>query len=360
MFQNFQKLIRKHKKHWLTIAFVLGFVVDNITLNRVDQLFDNFVLTSYVLLAMGSLLLLYAGAAEKLPERMALKARDYAPLVAQYAFGGLFSGMLIFYGRAGSWYESWPFLLVILAVIFGNEMIRERSQRLIFNLSVLFIGMFSYIVLLIPVILGKMGALIFIGSGFLALIIMYWYVKTLRRIVPKFIALHQRAIVFSIGFIFALFNILYFTNVIPPIPLSLKEIGIYHSVVKFETGEYRLTYQEPPWWAFLRDSDTEFHIDDGGNIFCFAAVFAPTRLSTEIYHQWQYYNPKTEEWEDYSRLSYSIAGGRDGGFRGYTLISNYQEGKWRCVVETGRGQVLGSTVFDVVPGVSSNLVTRVE
>jgi len=360
MFKDFQKLIQKHKKHWLTIAFVLGFVVDNLTLNRVDQLFDNFVLTSYVLLAMGSLLMLYAGAAEKLSEKMSERARNYAPLVMQYSFGGLFSGMLIFYGRAGSWYESWPFLLIILGVIFGNETMRERSQRLIFNLSVIFIGMFSYIVLLIPVVTGKMGAWIFILSGLLALFIMYWFVRVLRTIVPKFIALHQRFIVFSIGFIFALFNILYFTNVIPPIPLSLKDIGIYHSVVKFDTGEYRLTYEDTEWWEFFRDSDREFHIEDGGNIFCFASVFAPTRLSTEIYHHWEFYDEENDRWIDRSRLSYPIAGGRDGGFRGYTLITNYEEGRWRCSVETARGQALGSAVFDIVPGKSETLVTRVE
>jgi len=360
MFKDFQKLIQKHKKHWLTIAFVLGFVVDNLTLNRVDQLFDNIVLTSYVVLAMGSLLMLYAGAAERLPEKMSQKARDYAPLVTQYAFGGLFSGMLIFYGRAGSWYESWPFLLIILAIIFGNEMIRDRSQRLIFNLSVLFIGMFSYIVLLIPVLFGKMGAFIFIGSGLLALIIMYWYVKVLRKIVPKFIALHQRFIVFSIGFIFALFNILYFTNVIPPIPLSLKDVGIYHSVVRFETGEYQLTYEKPSWWEWYRDSDKVFHPTKGGNVFCFAAVFAPTRLETDIYHQWQRYDEETGEWVDRSRISYPISGGRDGGFRGYTLLSAYTEGKWRCQVETARGQVLGSAVFEIAVDEVPNLVTRVE
>ena len=360
MFKNLQTFIQKHKKHWLTFAFVLGFVIDNLTLNRVDQLFDNLVLTSYVLLAMGSLMVLYASAAEKLPARIAEKGRNYAPLVAQYAFGGLFSGMLIFYGRAGSWYESWPFLLVILGVIFGNEIIKERSQRLIFNLSVLFIGMFSYIVLLIPVIIGKMGPVVFVGSGLLALVIMFWYVRGLRRIVPKFIALHQRLIVFSIGFIFALFNILYFTNVIPPIPLSLKDVGIYHSVVRFDTGEYQLTYEKTSWWEWYRDSDKVFHPTKGGNVFCFAAVFAPTRLQTDIYHQWQKYDEEKGEWEDTSRISYPISGGRDGGFRGYTLLSAYTEGRWRCQVETARGQVLGSAVFEIAERGTPELVTRVE
>src|SRR5690606_28398358 len=105
-------------------------------LTRVDQLFDNLILLSYVLLAMVSMLWLYAGTAGKLPDNWSAFARKYAPLLTQFAFGGLLSGMLIFYGRSGSWAESWPFLLLILAVIYGNETIKDRSTRLVFNLAI--------------------------------------------------------------------------------------------------------------------------------------------------------------------------------------------------------------------------------
>jgi len=350
----------RYKKHWLTIAFVLGFVVDNITLNRVDQLFDNLVLATYVILAMASLLVLYAASAEKLPERFIHPGRKYAPLVTQYAFGGLLSGMLIFYGRSGDWLQSWPFLLIILAVIYGNETIRNRTSRLIFNVAVLFVGFFSYIVLVIPVITGFMGPWVFVGSGLLALIIMYGFVRLLKMIVPRFIEVHARPLIFTIGAIFITFNTLYFTNIIPPIPLSLKDVGIYHGVVRFDTGEYRLTYEKPAWWQFLRDSDKTFHYESGDNIFCFASVFAPTRLETDIFHRWEYYDDEEKKWVTRSRLSYPISGGRGQGFRGYTLIHNYQDGEWRCTVETARGQVLGRERFTVESGVKSEEVTRME
>jgi hypothetical protein len=352
--------MRRLKHHWLTVAFVLGFVVDNITLNQVDQLFDNIVLASYVVLAMLSITLLYAAAAERLPERIIPFVKTYVPLLTQYSFGGLLSGMLIFYGRSGSWLESWPFLIIILGVIYGNETIRDRSQRLIFNISVLFIGLFSYTVLVIPVITGKMGAWIFVGSGTLALIIMYGFVRLLHKVVPRFINLHQRALVFSVGFIFATLNFLYFTNIIPPIPLSLKEVGVYHSAIHFENGDYQLTYEKPLWWQFWRDSDAVFHYQPGDNIYCFASVFAPARLSTEIFHRWERYDATAGKWVEHGRFSYPIFGGRGGGYRGYTNIKSVSEGKWRCTVETGRGQVLGSDTFTVVAGVPGELVTRTE
>lgn len=357
---NFRHLAHL-KRHWLTVAFLLGFVVDNITLNRVDQFFDNFLLFMYVVLAMLSILYLYAGTAGKLPETWIPYARKYAPLIIQYAFGGLLSGMLIFYGRSGAWTESWPFLVLILGVIYGNETITDRSTRLVFNLSIFFVGLFSYVVLVIPVFTGYMGPWVFVGSGLLALVIMRLFLLALRSVIPNFLDLHMKMVIFSIGCIFAGFNFLYFTNIIPPIPLSLKDVGIYHSVVRFENGDYQLKYEAGEWWRFWRDSDKNFHPVAGNNIFCFAKVFAPTRLKTDIYHNWEYYDDVKGEWTSYARLSYPIAGGRGNGFRGYTLIENFREGKWRCSVETERGQVLGREKFTVDTSESpSELVTRIE
>lgn len=346
------------KRYWLTIAFLLGFLLDNVTLNRVDQVFDNVILFIYVNLAMISLLLLYAGTADKLPEVIGGYAKKYAPLLLQFSFGGLLSGMLIFYGRSGSWLESWPFLFVILVVILGNEIIKNRASRLIFNLSVLFIGLFSYVVLVIPVLTGKMGEWVFVGSGLLALMIMYGFVRLLYKIVPRFLTIHMRSIVFSIGIIFSAFNFLYFSNIIPPIPLSLKDVGIYHSIVRFDNGIYQMKYEKGAWYEFFKNSDTVFHAQDGDNIYCFAAVFAPTRLEVDVYHRWERYNEESKEWVDHGRYSYAIAGGRGDGFRGYTLIKNYSEGEWRCSVETGRGQVIGRVKFEIDSGEPRELVVR--
>lgn len=348
------------RRYWLTIAFLAGFLTDLILLNKVDDVVDNIILLFYVTLSMFSLLLLYAGTAEKFGEHWSRAARTYAPLLAQYAFGGLLSGMLIFYGRSGTLYDSWPFLLLILAVIYGNETIRDRAQRLVFNMAVLFIGLFSYVVLVIPVLTGKMGPWIFLGSGVLSVMVMYGFLRVLYLIIPNFMKLQIRSLIFTVGLIFVSLNFLYFANIIPPIPLSLKDVGIYHSVVRFENGDYQLTYEKPEWWQFYRNSDKEFHYREGDNIFCFASVFAPTRLETEIFHRWERYNETSRKWEEYGRFSYPIQGGRDSGFRGFTLIKNYSEGKWRCTVETGRGQVIGRETFTIEAGEPGELVTREE
>lgn len=337
--------IRGLRHYWLTLAFLGGFVVDNITLNRVDQLFDNLILLTYVLVAGSSLALLYAGTADRLPEQFRALVLRFMPLAVQFSFGGLLSGMLVFYSRSGSWSASWPFLCIILAVIVGNETIRDRASRLIFNLVVFFVGMFSYLVLLIPVLTKKMGPWIFLASGILSLFLIYWYVRFLRLIIPKFIEAHLQQIVFSLGMTFCVFNFLYFGNIIPPIPLSLKHIGIYHNVEHAPEGGYLLTYEDGPWYQFWKDSETTYHYEPGDRVYCYAAVFAPTAFSTDVFHRFARYDEESGKWINKDRLEYRIDGGRDGGFRGFTYIEHVEEGKWRCSVETERGQILGRDVF---------------
>lgn len=361
MLRRIKEKVEKHKQHLLTVSFVLGFLIDNITLTRVDQLFDNALLLTHITVAMVSLAFLYAASAGKFRESWNGPIVNFAPLATQFAFGSLFSGMLIFYGRSGSWLVSWPFFVIILAVIYGNETIKDRVQRLLYNLAMLFIGLFAYVVLIVPVVIGEMSAVVFVGSGILALIVMLIFIRILTMIVPRFIALHQRSIIFIIGVIYAGFNFLYFANLIPPIPLSLKDLGVFHSVVRFEDGSYQLSYEKGEWWKFYRKSDDVYHPSAGGNIFCFAKVFAPTKIDTDIFHIWDYYDEAQGKWVEHARVSYPILGGGDGGYRGYTLIKNYRDGKWRCTVETERGQVLGRETFTVdSTAVPKELTTRRE
>lgn len=354
---------RMIKKHWLTVGFLLGFISDSLLLNQVDNLIDNLILLFYVLLATISLLLFYIGVAERGPAFLAHFFHKYAPLAMQYSFGGLLSGMLIFYGRSGDWLASAPFLLLILAVIVGNEFVDKRSDRLLYQLALYFIGLFSYIVLVIPVITGKMGNWIFVGSGIAALVLVTLVVQILYRIIPHFMALNTSRIIVTIGFIYVGFNTLYFTNLIPPIPLSLTQLAVVQSV-ETVSGEsalksYRVTYEEQPWYRRLLFTRPLLHPTEE-SIACFARVYAPTKLSTTIYHRWEY-KDKNGDWQEQSRIGYGIAGTNQNGYGGYTRISNFFPGVWRCSVETEQGQVLGREVVTIsAENIVPNTKTKIE
>jgi hypothetical protein len=265
----------------------------------------------------------------------------------QYSFGGLFSGMLIFYGHSGDILASWPFLLLIVGAIAGNEFVKNRAQQLVFNILAYFVGLFSYLVLVIPVFTGYLGVWAFIGSGTLALVLVYLLIQLLGRIIPNYLLLQMRAIVFLVLGMFAFLNTLYFTNVIPPIPLSLKEIVIGHSTVRFENPRsYQITVEPVSWWRLDERVWRTVHPKNNRSLSCFTRVYAPTRIKTEIYHHWEYQDD-TGVWKTHFRFPYPITGEATDGYRGYTTATVFRDGRWRCGVETARGQVLGRQVFTV-------------
>lgn len=355
----FSSAYNQARHHWVTIAFILGFCTDVLLLNKVDDFIDNLFLLFYVLLATTAMLLLYVGVAERVPGKAAVVLKKYAPILMQYAFGGLLSGMLIFYGRSGDWIASAPFLLLILGVIFGNELVGKRSDKLIYNITLYYIGLFSYVVLVVPVILGKMGDVIFILSGLISLVLICIVVQILYAIIPNFMQFNTRNVVAVIGFIYLGFNVLYFTNIIPPIPLSLTVLEVEQSVQRLANGNYRIVSEQQPWYRNLPFAKKVIH-PTGNSIACFARVYAPTKLETEIFHRWEY-KDANGKWVERFRLGYTISGANTGGYRGYTQLQNYTNGTWRCTVETERGQVLGRTTFVVQPGTSEQgVVTRIE
>jgi hypothetical protein len=266
--------------------------------------------------------------------------------------------MLIFYSRSGALLASWPFLLLFIAAIYGNETVRNRGQQLVFNILAYFIGLFSYLVMVVPVFLGRMGPEIFVASGLLALIAVYMLVQLLSKIIPNYMALQTKPIVFMVFGLFVGLNTLYFTNIIPPIPLSLQEIHIVHSVVKFGDSGYELTFEPVPWYRVDKKLNTVFHPSDTGTVSCFTRVFAPAKIDTDIYHVWEYKNSEGK-WTEYYKKSYPITGKAVNGYRGWTAISASRSGEWRCSVETERGQVLGSKRFTIDNSTSPRTLEKV-
>ncbi|MBP9717536.1 MAG: DUF2914 domain-containing protein [Candidatus Pacebacteria bacterium] len=356
------RLKRSVQHHWLTLAFIGGFVTDFILLNQVDNFFDNLVLFFYVALASAALVVFYASLTERFGGRFASKIHHYSAIAMQYAFGGLFSGMLIFYGRSSDPLASWPYLLIIALVIAGNELLKERGKRLIFNLTAYFVGVFSYIAFVIPVITGWIGPWVFMISGVLALALVAGVVRLLQHFIPRYLELQMRMVVFSVLGAFAIFQGMYWSNIIPPIPLSLNELSVVHSVSRSTVSStYTISYERTSWWNLVAWWRPTLHIGNTGTAACFSSVFAPAKMTVEVFHVWEKYNEETKAWEERFRVEYPISGEARTGYRGYSQSNTATAGKWRCTVKTGRGQVLGHRVFYIdTSSRTMDLETRVE
>ena len=326
-------------------AILFGFVFDSITLKRIDLLYENLVLISYLLIAALGIVFVHIYEDKLITKRRFSGIGSWAALPIQFAFGGLFSGFFIFYFRSSAASVSWLFLLLLISLLIGNEFFRKRYMKLNFQMGVLFVAVFSYAVLALPIITGKIGASIFILSGVLSIVFMLLLIRLLTYLMPHRIRANKKGLMTTIATIFVLMNVLYFTNVIPPIPLSLKEAGAYNYAER-RGDEYILERGDRSWYASLLPYD-ELLLPAGDPVYFYTSVFAPTRLSTNIIHNWEMYDEENG-WVDNSKVKYPINGGRDGGYRGFTISSKVEPGWWRVSVETERGQVLGRVKIKVV------------
>lgn len=327
----------------LSFSLIAGFVIDALTLRRVDLLLENILLLFYIGTAGASILLLHLIEDRTVDVVVIRYLRAWLPLLIQFVYGGLFSAFLIFYSRSASLWASWPFLLLILLIMIGNELLRGYQAKLTFQVSILYFAIFSFSIFSMPIILKRMDDSVFLISGIISLVLIGLYMLLLRLLRPVRFLESAWATRFSVAGIFLLINLLYFTNVIPPIPLALKDIGLHHSVVR-DGNAYILLHEKRAWWnLFGRET---IHIVKGSPAYVFGSVFAPTALNTEVVHVWQRHNSTKGVWEEKSRVSFPIRGGRDGGYRGYSLLPNVEEGLWRVNIETARGQLIGRLSFE--------------
>jgi len=347
MLEHTKSFLAANEKRLSVLAFFVGFLWDTLTLTRVDRLYDNLVLLGYLVISFWSIVFINAHSTGRLPGNMFSRMERLARFMLPFAFGGLFSGFLIFYSRSGEVFSSAPFLLLLSVLFFGNELFRRHYQRFIFQMGIFFVTLFSYAALIIPVLSGRIGGFIFLISGLVSLLIFYVALRFLALVAREEVERSRYPLYTVVLIIFVTFNFLYFNNMIPPIPLSLKEIGIYHSIERTRTGEYAVTFEEAPWYAFGKKTSAVFHRSAGEGVYVWSSVYAPTRLDTEVLHRWSYFDEAEGEWVSSTVIGFPISGGRNEGYRGYSMKESVFPGKWRVDVETLRGQIIGRMVFRV-------------
>jgi DUF2914 family protein len=351
-------------KPLLPVAFFLaGVTYDTITLTRIDRLRDNLIMLLYLSL-LGWLIILTTRAdlgrttpdATDAPgnvtslvnvKSLIARAQPHYPHAIQFLLGGLFSAYAIFYSQSASLTTTAVFFALLIAVLVGNEFLRDRltnaNVRLLVSLYAFVV--FSFFTFFLPVLLGAMNTVVFlIGAGLSAAVT----IKVVRLIYQEQQSVPSRREVVwttlpAIGLIVLLVGF-YFLKWIPPVPLSLKFGGAYHKVAKVD-DEFQLTFEKAAWYDFWKRSDDPFHGE--GPSYCFTAVFAPVALHTTVFHRWQYRPDAGSNFSMTDRIPIAIAGGREKGYRGYTVKQRVMPGDWRVDVETAEGRVIGRVSFRV-------------
>jgi len=340
-----------------SLSLVGGFVFDALTLQRVDSFWDNFWVVAHLLIVAVCIVLINRRDLKIDDMKNPARYHFWVVNVLQFFFGGLLSTYLVFYFRSGDILIDWPFVLLLIIAFWANESFKKEYERLSFQIVLFYLSLFAFAIFLVPVILHEISPTVFVISGIASLVCMWIFLKILAYFTEDKVRKNRRVILLSIGAIFVLVNILYFNDLIPPIPLSLKDSGVYHSIQRdLTTGDYIVQYEQSNWYDFFNLYD-DFHASTTDYVYVYSAIFSPPQFNTAVIDHWQYYDAVKKKWINEGQISLSVAGGRDGGFRTYSRKDGLIPGRWRVNVTTESGQTIGTIRFTIVAPPGGTLVT---
>lgn len=341
---RFRAFIRKHQKSAPVIFFILGFTWDSLTLGSIDRLYDRFILCLYLASLSGCLYLFNLSDDGKWKGTFLERFEDYFPLAIQFFLGGLCSAYVIFFFRSVSYTKTISFFLILVVLLFANELLKKRISNKYLQFGTYFFVNFTFFTFFVPVILNVMNGFIFLISGGISLSSTLFLVIFIYGKSPSTRAeINETKLIGLIVTIYAALNLFYYYNLIPPVPLALQEGIVAHNIEK-ENGHYTITYQKGD---FFSNFDKQIYYKPKDSLFVFTSIFAPADLKKKVNHHWQWKNPRTEKWETADKIAFEITGGRDGGYRGYTYKTNMLEGQWKVDVTTSDNMILGRINFTV-------------
>jgi hypothetical protein len=366
---------RRYERHLSAAGMVLGFAVDNFTFGRIDHPGPHIIFVAYLAVAAISIALAHALQAAKDRETARIAARDlrksaneieiepraskalpepeqpsrlraWLPAITQFALGGLWSGFLVFYWRSAAVAASWPFLLLLCAFLIGNEAFRRYHARLVFTSLLFYFALYSYAVFVVPVFTKSIGVAMFIASGMLAIALFFLFLGLLKSVGRQRYRQSRWKLIGGALAITTAMNVFYFTGILPPLPLALADAGVYEAIR--HTGiTYVAQAENEPWTARLGLTHPMLHVAPGQKLVLYSAVFAPIKMTTRITHRWQWWDARTKHWSTQSVVSFTISGGREHGYRGYSIKSNLHPGNWRVNIDAEDGRLIGRVAFSV-------------
>ncbi len=341
------------------IAFFLaGFIFDAFVTERPDTALQIIHQSIYLFL----ITLLLAAAVLESYGLFTVHARlkkiwSYHEHVTQFLIGTLLNVYTFFYVKSGSLLASIIFLLFITGLLVANEFVHLKSRQLILKLALFFLCVTSFWLYVIPMLLGYVGFAAFaltIAVASIFVWITYALIEHSVRVHPESARVRKeiQKRVLGTGFsVLGMFVLFYALQIIPPVPLSLKYIGVFHSVKK-ENGEYVLGYNRSKW-LFWQNGDQSFFARPGDQIVTFARVFAPNGFHDQLQVRWLLHG--AHGWQKLDLIPIPVSGGREHGFRGYTTKSNFQPGDYRVQIETTDGREIGRIGLTVEPDDGSDI-----
>ena len=342
----------RNERSVTVLSFVAGFLFDIVTLGRIDSwlsIGQQILYLVVIATALTQMFLEQGGPQLELDKMFFFKRwyYQYRTAIVHFLFGSLLNLYTIFFFKSSSLLVSFSFLAFLVLLLVANESKRFKSLGLPFKFGMLSLCVLSFFAYVVPILVGSIGLLVFLSSmpvGCLPLIGLGWWI---RARAPQLFPQARKQIHLPLSLVLLGFFILYYFRVIPPVPLSIPFIGVYHSVERTEQG-YRLGHERPQW-RFWHNGDQDFVARPGDKVYVFFRIFSPTRFSDQVLMRW-YWKDGARGWTLQDSIPIKIVGGREQGFRGYGFKSNYQPGAWKVQIETTDAREIGRVYFDLQTG----------
>jgi len=221
---------RRHERQISALSLAGGFTFDSFAFGRIDHATTQAAFIVYLLVAGIAIAVLHVLESRPDGKKPSDRTRTILVAITQFALGCLLSGFCVFYIRSASITSSWPFLLAMASIFIGNEYMRRYHARLVFSALLFFFALYSYAILLVPVVAGRMGPRWFLVSGAVAVVVFFFFMRALAWLGHERFRAARMQVFVGMVLITLFLNAAYFLRVLPPLPLVLTDAGVYHDV----------------------------------------------------------------------------------------------------------------------------------
>ena len=349
LFERLKLYMEQHERRIAVISFAAGFIFDIVTTGRIDAW--GLIAQQLVYLAVILAILLHSFYMEGEPAPdAATRSRfwrlydEFHVAVLHFLLGSLLSLYTIFFFKSSSLFASFGFLGVLLVLLVANESRRFKALGLPVRFTLFSLCLLSFSASVVPIAFGSVGVFVYLVSllaGCIPIALVY------RRILihtPYRELQARKQILVPFGATLAVFLLLYLFRLIPPVPISIPFMGVYHNVERIE--EHFVLSHERPFWRFWHNGDQDFYAQPGDRVFVYFRIFSPARFADQVTMRW-YWKDGPRGWTLQDAIPINILGGREEGFRGYGVKANYQPGDWQVQVETTDGREIGRIYFAI-------------
>ena len=266
--------------------------------------------------------------------------------VVQFCFGNLYSALVICYFKSSGSIASFAIVLILAALLVGNEFLKEKYENFGICLAFLCLLGTMFFNFLIPHLVHGMGPFWFFLSTLLSAVVCYLlWTKSSRGYSRQ-----KQFLVAPIVICLVLF-IAYLANWIAPVPLVLKQQIVCKN---FNRETYSCDVDKLDFWQRVGFKGETIHKDEGDEVYFMSSVYAPAELKAPIEFRWYYKEPSTNKFKLTDKITSSrmvVRGGREAGYRSYSKKKNIPPGTYKVETAYKDGAVIGAKSFKVLEGI---------